>query len=254
VSAPPPTTTVDDLAVTEFGHGERLVVFVHGVLDRGRAFAPIAQLLDGECRMVWYDRRGYGAAAEAPAAPADIDRHIDDLIAVLDGRRAVLAAHSFGGIHALGAATRAPELVEAVVAYESVTAWAPGWPDVAMGHVLSHPDPEQAGLELMLGPRLATMAPAEVDRRRPEARAFVVEERAARTGTPPYDVSEIRCPVVYGTGENDTIAPIVTFLATEVPDIEIVAVPGADHFAHRSAPEAFAGLVRRGLERSAPTA
>ncbi|HEY6532142.1 MAG TPA: alpha/beta hydrolase [Acidimicrobiales bacterium] len=242
---------VSDLAVTESGTGDRLVVFVHGVLDRGRSFEPIAERLDGRCRTVWYDRRGYGASASAPGVPVGVDGHVADLLAVLDGRRAVLVAHSFGGIHAFGAAIRAPELIEAVVAYETVTAWAPGWPDTAMRDVLSRDDPEAAGLELMLGPRLASMAPDQIDRRRPEARAFVAEERSIRTGGAPYDVGAIRAPVVYGASDSEVIEPVITFLADTIPDIEVVRMPGADHFAHRSDPDGFAALVRLALARSA---
>jgi hypothetical protein len=46
------------LAVTEVGTGDRLVVFVHGVLGHGRSFDRVAALLDEECTMRWYDRYG----------------------------------------------------------------------------------------------------------------------------------------------------------------------------------------------------
>src|SRR5262245_45116929 len=131
-----------DLEVTESGSGEELVVFVHGVLDRGTSFRHVAELLDGECRMLWYDRRGYGRSAAVTGVPSGIDGHIADLGAVLDGRRAVVAAHSFGGITALGAAIRQPESVAALVLYETVTAWAPGWDDRIMQGVLASEDPE----------------------------------------------------------------------------------------------------------------
>ena len=57
----PPRPHVD-LEVTEVGDGDRLVVFVHGVLGRGRSFDRVADLLASECRMRWYDRRGYGTS------------------------------------------------------------------------------------------------------------------------------------------------------------------------------------------------
>jgi len=40
------------------------------------------------------------------------------------------------------------------------------------------------------------------------------------------------------------------FLSARVPDVEFVTITG-DHNAHRGEPEAFAGLIRRGLARSA---
>src|ERR1700731_2836522 len=103
-----------DLMVTESGSGEALVVFVHGVLDRGRSFSRVAEILSPDCRMLWYDRRGYGASTDAPGVPADISTHIDDVLTVLDGRTAVVVGHSFGGVIAAGAAVRAPGSVEAL--------------------------------------------------------------------------------------------------------------------------------------------
>jgi pimeloyl-ACP methyl ester carboxylesterase len=41
---------------------------------------------------------------------------------------------------------------------------------------------------------------------------------------------------------------VVDYLRSRVPRMEVVTLPGAGHHAHRSAREAFAGLVRRGIE------
>ena len=90
-----------DLELTELGEGEQPVLFVHGVLDRGRAFARVADHLRAECRMWWYDRRGYGASAEAAGVPVALDGHVADLVAILDelpvDGPVVLAGHSAGG-------------------------------------------------------------------------------------------------------------------------------------------------------------
>ena len=100
-----------DLEVTEVGRGTPLVVFVHGVLDRGRSFQPVADLLDGECRLLHYDRRGYGAARHAPGVPVGVHQHIEDVLTVLAGRPALVVGHSFGGMTAMGAATIHPTAV-----------------------------------------------------------------------------------------------------------------------------------------------
>ncbi len=236
-----------DLEVTELGSGDALLVFVHGVLDRGTSFRRVADQLDGDCRMLWYDRRGYGRSAAVAGVPSGIDGHIADLLAVLDGRRAVVAAHSFGGITALGAAIRAPESVTSLVLYETVTAWAPGWDDRIMQGVLGSEDPEAAGLRLMFGDRLDSMSEDAQARWRPEARVFVAEEASVRTGTPPYDVADLRVPVVYGASDPGIMAPVLEYLGTAIAPIEVVAVPGAGHNAHRSAPDGYADLVRRAL-------
>ena len=103
--------------------------------------------------MLWYDRRGYGESAGAADAPVAIDGHIADLLDVLDGRRAVVVGHSFGGVTAMGAAARAPHSVAALVLYETSVAWVPGWDDGVMREVLASDDPEAAGLRVMLGDR-----------------------------------------------------------------------------------------------------
>jgi pimeloyl-ACP methyl ester carboxylesterase len=239
-----------DLEVTEVGSGDDLVVFVHGVLGTGRSFDRVADVLASECRMLWYDRRGYAGSAGAAGAPVAIDAHIADLLAVLDGRRAVVVGHSFGGVTAMGAAARAPDTVAAVVLYETSVAWAPGWDDGVMHEVIANDDPEAAGLRVMLGDRYDTLSDDERARRRVDASAFIAEEASVRTGTPPFAVADIQAPVVYGRSDPGVMPIVVEWLRSQVPRMEVVTLPGSGHHAHRTAPEAFAGLVRRGLERA----
>jgi pimeloyl-ACP methyl ester carboxylesterase len=237
-----------DLIVTESGAGEALVVLVHGVLDRGRSFSRVAELLSADCRLLWYDRRGYGTSIDAPGVPASIDTHIADLLTVLDGRRAVVVGHSFGGVVAAGAAARAPEAVEAVVLYESVLGWAPEWDDRMLRQLLWGPQPEEAGLRLMLGERYDTLTAKARARLLPQARAFIAEERSCRAAMPPYDVAGIAVPLVYGFSDGFPVDGMRQYLSAEVPEAEFVTIT-ADHNAHRTAPDAFAGLIRRGLQR-----
>jgi pimeloyl-ACP methyl ester carboxylesterase len=231
-----------DLGVTEVGSGEMLVVLVHGVLDRGRSFRRMASLLEGECRLRWYDRRGYGASADHGGDPLDIAAHADDALRVFDGEPGVLVGHSFGGVVALAAAAVGSSPVRSVFAYESALPWAPGWDDAVMREMLGSRDTEDAALQLILG---------KVDpERRGEARAFIAEERSARLAEPPFDARAIRAPTLYATGGLEQMQPIAEFLADNVADIEVATLPGADHHAHRTAPEAFAALVRRAIERA----
>lgn len=238
------------LAVTESGAGDDLVVYVHGVIDRGQSFARVAAALAPGCRALWYDRRGYASSTNAPGAPVGVDAHIDDLVAILDGRRAVVVGHSFGGVVATGAAVRAPDNVAALVIYETVMAWTPGWEDRTMRQLLGSADPEDAGLRLMLGARYAGLTPAVRTRLRPQARAFVAEERSTRAGRPPYDVADLRVPLVYGFSDTFRVVAMQEHLRAVVPDVELVTLSGGGHNAHRAAPDAFAGLVRRGLARA----
>jgi pimeloyl-ACP methyl ester carboxylesterase len=236
-----------DLEVTEVGTGKPLVVFVHGVLDRGRSFQPVAQLLDSECRMLHYDRRGYGTARHAPGVPVGVHQHIDDVLTVLNGRPALVVGHSFGGMTAMGAAIRAPELITGLVLYETAVPWAPGWTDLPMKRVFADPDPEEAGLRLMLGERMASMSPETLAGWRQEARAFLAEEGSVRAGTPPYDVAALSVPVTYGISGPSPLTASVDYLREHVPTLNVVTVPGAGHMAHRTDPAGFADLVRQAL-------
>lgn len=235
-----------DLQVVEVGAGEPLVLLVHGVVDRGRSFAPVMDLLSGECTVRSYDRRGYGEAA-GPGVEPDVAAHVEDILTVLDGRRAVVVGHSFGGVPVLGAAVRAPELVDAVVLYETALAWAPGWDDSAMRTVLSAEDPVDAGLRLMVGDRIDTFDAERMARVRQFGAAFIAEERSVRAGRPPYDLRAVRAPVVYGGGVAEIVQPIVAYLNACVSHVEVVDFPGVGHNAHVEAPEQFAAMVRRGI-------
>ena len=235
-----------DLQVVEVGSGDDLVVLVHGVLDRGRSFRRVAEHLAPDFRIVSYDRRGYGGAVADPrAAPVDIDCHITDLLTILDGRRAIVAGHSFGGVAALGAAARAPQIVEGVMLWETSIAWAPGWDDTIMGAVFEDPDPEQAALRLMLAGRYEAMDDDQRVAWRRQAGTFLAEEQSVRRGTPPYDIGAVRSPVVYGTSNAEMMPSVLDYLRAGLPRFELKTVDGAGHHAHRTAPAAFADLVRR---------
>jgi pimeloyl-ACP methyl ester carboxylesterase len=235
------------LQVVESGEGGDLVVFVHGVLDRGRSFRFVADELAGECRVAWYDRRGYGDSLDAAAESVGVAVHSTDLLDVLDGRRAVVVGHSFGGVTVLGAALRDPELVRAVVLYETGMAWAPGWDDGHMRSMLWSEDPEGQGTRMMFGSRFDAMSPEERTRWLLEARAFIAEERSVRGGPPPFDLAALRVPLVYGCSDRARFGVVSSYLTGAVPGAEVVELPGAGHNAHRSQPGPFADLVRRAL-------
>jgi pimeloyl-ACP methyl ester carboxylesterase len=239
----------DDLHLSEEGTGDQLVVFVHGVLDRGSSFRKSAAFLPAECRMVFYDRRGYGQSLTAAKVPVGVDVHSDDLVAILDGRRAVVVGHSFGGVTVLGAALRHPELVSAVVLYETGMAWLPTWDDRTMSELLSRDDAELASVRMMFGNRVDTMKTKDVASLLLEAKAFVSEERSVRSGQPPFEVADLQVPLIYGRSESSVFQSVTSHLERVLPDVEVVELPGAGHNAHRTQPAAFADLVKRGLAR-----
>ena len=230
------------------------VVLVHGSMDRAAGFARVARHLR-DLHVVRYDRRGYAHSIGA-GEPVGFPGHVDDLLAIVGDGPAVVAGHSFGGAVALAAATRRPDAVPAVVAFEAPLSWRPWWPPSSAGSsALSAGGEEEAAerfLRRMIGDDRWERLPERTRKeRRAEGPALMAEMRSMRSG-PAYDPGAVPVPVVVGLGTESVphLQRAARELAAEVPDAELVEVEGAPHGAHLSHPTAFAGLVRRALARA----
>jgi pimeloyl-ACP methyl ester carboxylesterase len=223
--------------------GRPLVVFVHGALDRGASFARTARRLRDEgVRTVRYDRRGYGRSL--PLGTGDVDDHVADLLAVLEGRPATVVGHSYGGVIALAAAEAEPPLVRSVLAYEAPMAWVPWWPRTSAGsqalagHGTGGGDPGDAAeafMRRMIGDeRWERLPPATRRVRRAEGPALLADLASMRRPEPPYDAGAIACPVVAGCGSRSAAhhRRAARELAAAVPDGRLDEVDGADHGVH----------------------
>ena len=76
-----------------------VVVLVHGITGNAMAWARVAAALGGDHTVLALDLRGRALSAALPG-PYGIERHAEDVLAVLDAHdvdRAVLAGHSMGG-------------------------------------------------------------------------------------------------------------------------------------------------------------
>ena len=120
-------TTEHGLHVVRYGEpdGRLPVVVVHGGLDRASSFGRVARQL-ADLSVVLYDRRGYGRSIEA--GPAPIERHVDDLLQVIGPTPSVVFGHSVGAVIAILAASREPQRVRALLAYEPPMPWVDWWP------------------------------------------------------------------------------------------------------------------------------
>jgi len=229
------------------------VVFVHGSMDRGAAFVKVARLLR-DFDLVRYDRRGYGRSVDAGLA-VTVAEQVDDLVAVLDGQPAVVVGHSMGGVIALTAAERHPELVRAVGCYEAPMPWLEWWPRTSAGGVATSVDdgPEAAAERFMrriIGDAHWERLPVGTQQqRRAEGPALLADLRAVRTREAPYDLALLPVPVVAGygsaTAERHRLATLA--LVEGAPVGELVVVEAAGHNAPVSHPEGFAELVRRAV-------
>src|SRR5436305_2133211 len=88
--------------VQRLGHGDRLVVFVHGlVMDNLSSFYfTLANPVAASCEVMLYDLRGHGMS-ERPVRGYGVTDLVADLAALVGDRRVTLVGNSFGGLVAL---------------------------------------------------------------------------------------------------------------------------------------------------------
>jgi len=251
------------LAVTEHvpedrRRGDPVVVLVHGSLDRSTSFTRVLRRLE-DLHTIVYDRRGYHGSRQAVPLATSLDDHVDDLLAVIGGRPAVVVGHSYGGDVALGAALRddGEPTIRAVATYEPPLPWLELWtstgttsrrsplsddPDVVAEHFYRRVVGDGAWERL---------TPVAREERRGDGPALLAELRAIRSPDAPFDVGALRIPAVVGRGTRslDHHRRGVAWLVEHLPDAELVEIDGAGHGAHLSHPDAFAVLVRRAVER-----
>ncbi len=146
---------LDRLGVT--GHGAepdapaRPILLLHGLMGRGRAWAPHIGWLRQYGRVftldaAWHRGRDWRDGAAALPGPGDASLHTErfvaDAAAALEAvgeGPAVVVGHSMGGLHAWALAARRPELVHAIVVEDMAPdfsgrttgpwdAWFDSWP------------------------------------------------------------------------------------------------------------------------------
>jgi pimeloyl-ACP methyl ester carboxylesterase len=239
-----------------------LVVLVHGAMDRAGSMLRVRRALEGECRVVRYDRRGYARSLELGPATS-LDQQVDDLAAVVGSDGAAVVGHSLGGVICLALAERSPGQVVAVVAYEAPMMWEPWWPAGTAGATAlasgsrrdgcdgDPGDAAEAFMRRMLGDARWSRLPAPVRaERRAEGPTLLAELRTVHHPAPaPYRPERLTVPVVaaFGSETQPQHRRAAEELARRAPRGVLARIDGAGHGAHLTHPHAFAGLVRRSL-------
>ena len=228
-----------------------IVVLVHGSMDRSAAFArTVGHLRD--LHTVRYDRRGYGKSVGC--GQTDLPGHVADLLAIIDGRPAVIVGHSIGGVISLRAAQEAaPAIVRAVGVYEAPMPWIDWWPRRSAGNVATAAatpeDAAEAFMRRMIGDERWDALPAGTRAdRRAEGPALLAELASAREG-PAYDIEQVRCPVLVarGTDAAEHHKQGSDALAARVGRAPVV-FDGAGHGGHVSHHADFAAFARSVFE------
>ena len=231
----------------------RTALLVHGTMDRSTSFRAVGRHLP-EWTVLAYDRRGWGASRDLGGAGTVVRDHVDDLCELLlQTPGAVVAGHSYGGMVALDAAARRPELFGGLVLYEPPLRWLPWWPADAKWELLvrAAPDPDAAAealLRAVLGDQGWTRLGSRLQRNLLlDGPALLTEMNDKTQDLVTFDPVEMRVPTVVAAGE--TSAPhhreVSRRLAALLPNGQFWDVPEAGHTAHVTHPQAFAGLIER---------
>ena len=257
------------------------MVLVHGWTCALRFWTYQLRALAGELRLVAFDLRGHGASEGPSSGDYSTEAFADDLEAVLascvpDGRRAVLAGHSLGGMTIVAWAGRHPQAVARRASAAALV-------NTGVGDLISNALVVRlpAGMDRIRGvaARVALAAPAPLPPQptplshrlvrymalspsaSPAQVAFtegmVLETRAqarARTGASlsrldlQHAVESLTVPTLVLAGERDRLTPPVHArrLADALPEpVDLVELPNVGHMAPLEAHEEVAAALRR---------
>ena len=224
------------------------VVLLHGFAGTGRAWDPVVERLDPE-----------RYTPIAPDLGGPFDTVLGDVLAVAP-ERFVLCGYSMGGRVALHVALAAPERIERLV----LVAATAGIEDAAERAVRRAADEQLAAFaesatietfaDRWMAQPIFAGTPPEAERSwredllRNDPARIAAMLRGLGTGTMPpvWDrLGELTMPATVVAGERDAkYVAIGERLVAQLPEAELVVVPGAGHGVPREAPEAVAAAIR----------
>jgi pimeloyl-ACP methyl ester carboxylesterase len=228
------------------------VVLVHGTMDRGSTFRKIGGKLGG-WSVLTYDRRGWGDSRPLAHEGLTLDDHVADLVRILRTlHKPVVAGHSYGGLVAVCAAARYPDLVGSVLAYEPPLRWLPWWPaDEEWQRLVSEkladgPAAVAAALIVAVTGRKA-MARGADDALAADGAAVITEMTDPGVDVPSFEPTAIEVPLLVAAGGKSLAhhREVSVRLADLVPHGTFAEVPGARHIGHVTHPAQFARLVEQ---------
>ncbi|HUV57687.1 MAG TPA: alpha/beta hydrolase [Acidimicrobiales bacterium] len=250
-----PETPVRGLAVAEsrVAQPRATIICVHGGLDRGGSFARLARRMDS-FDVVAYDRRGYQGSRSL--APLDLDHHVDDLLALAETEAqhgpVIIFGHSFGGVVALGAAMRRPELVHLVIAYESPLPWILHRPSSRPPMTDDAPaEAERFFRRMVSNGAWERLNERERESRRLDGPALLADLGGLHDGGQPYDLAELKVPFYYLYGDgiiHDYYEALCAELAKVAPTVRCRELENASHGAHLSNPDQLAAIIEDAWE------
>ncbi|MGY1639067.1 alpha/beta fold hydrolase [Geodermatophilus sp. SYSU D00742] len=279
------------LAYRELGSGEP-VVLVHGGISDLRTWAAQLEPLAARHRVIAYSRRFARPGADVPPGAADpMPVHVDDLVALLrelGATPAHLVGNSWGAFICLLTAIEHPDAVRSLVLEEPPLlplVLGPGTrphAGVLARSLLRHPgatlgvlafgvrtfapmawaarrgDPERAWQLFARGVLGAAAFRALTEERRQQMRENATTlQPALRAGFPPLsgtDLRAVRVPTLLITGARSprVVRALSRWLASLLPEVEQLQVPGASHLVHEDQPGLVNAAILAFLDRCRP--
>lgn len=244
------------LACWRAGSGPALLA-VHGTISDHTIWDLVRPLLAPAATVYALDRRGHGQSADH--ARHDLEREVEDVIAVAAtvGAPVDLLGHSYGGLVALEAALRLPNL-RRLILYE------PSVDEANLENLIERVErlvaakDRDAALTAVLADRLSIPAEALADWRelsgwtnaRDNVDTWPREARTiARYHFNPSRLQTLNAPTLVLVGEQSPTwrHQACHAIADALPTAEAVTLNDQGHLAMLAAPEHFAGTIRRFL-------
>ncbi len=256
-------------AVTVTGEGNKPLVFLHGYGCDQTMWRHIAPHFAADRKLVLYDHTGSGRsdiAAYDKRKYNDLHGYADDLIEICEElglERADVAGHSVGGMIALLAAKKRPELFDRLMllgpspCYQNLPGYPGGFSREGIEELL-------AFLEINIAAWSAHLAPMVMAN--PERPELTAELEGYFTRNDPAilrhfakvvflsdyrkELKAVRTPSLIMQCSDDIIAPLEVgdFMHAEMPGSDLVVLDTHGHYPHLSAPGAVADAMRGYLD------
>lgn len=240
-----------ELYAVGFGSGQQALVALGGWVGSWEVWAETFTLLSPAWRMIAFDHRGTGATL-APAASITLPTMVDDLFAVLDAMKidqCVLAAESAGAAVAIQAVLERPQRFYGLVVVDGL--YHRERPQGADPFI----DALRTNYEVTLDQFVEACVPESnsaairrwgrqiVGRATPAAAIQLYECLYDHDLRP--QVAKITQPSLVIHGEADAIVPVsaAKWLAAQIPNSQLVIVPGAGHVPTMTQPQAVADAI-----------
>lgn len=238
-----------------------VLAFVNSLGTDFRIWDQVAARFAEDYCILLYDKRGHGLS-DLGQGPVTIDRHVDDLVALLDEfgiEQLGLVGLSIGGLIAQRFALRAPDRLAALVLSDTAAKIgdAEGWNNriaaIEAGGLESIGD---ATMErwFTAAYRGAEAMPMRVWRNmltRQSAAGYIASSAAIRDADLTADLGRIDVPTLVLVGEDDRATPpdLARTMAEAIPGARFSVIPGAGHLPCIEQPEAMADLIEDLLDQ-----